>query len=126
MVIANADRMAVRALHRFAEDYQRKGCPVGRDVDPEEKENEIWRRLTNMTEANERYLDAKERRAGIRNLVEWIEARVRKNRAERRSERGGESCGVESREGASVFGVTGGRDAPTTIGDRQRGNCLGV
>jgi len=99
MVIACGDRMAVRAMHRFSEEYQRKHCPVGKDIDPEKKENEIWRRITGITEAIENCMDAKERRAGIRDLVEWIEERVSKYRRENRA--------VHDRGRAGVFGVAG-------------------
>jgi len=77
MVIANADRMAVRALRRFSIEYRRKHCPVGKEVDPEKKENEPWRRISGITADIEACMDVKERRSGIRALIRWIEAYVR-------------------------------------------------
>lgn len=88
MVICREDRVGVRAMGRFAEDYRARGCPVGETVDPEKKENEPWRRITGMTVGKEEFMDRKERRAGIRNLIDWIEAWVNDcQRSEVRSQR---------------------------------------
>jgi len=73
MVISREDRVGVRATGRFAADYVARHCPVGVTVNPEKKENEPWRRITGMTVGYEEKMDRKERRAGIRDLIDWIE-----------------------------------------------------
>jgi len=59
-------------MRRFAGVYIAAKCPVGEDVNPETKVNEPWRRITGITVSQERHMDVKERRAGIRDLVKWI------------------------------------------------------
>jgi len=78
MVIANEDRVGVRAMGRFAERYRAKGCPVGKEVRAEQKLNEPWRRITGITEEIESCMDGKERRAGIRDLIRWMQEFVKK------------------------------------------------
>jgi len=103
MVICRADRLAVRATAKFARAYEAVGCPVGVTVDPEKKENEPWRRITGMTVTQEPLMDRKERRAGIKDLVDWIEAWVKENgrganyelRGELRDSMGLEAVGEE-------------------------------
>lgn len=132
MVLSKADRMGVRAMHRFSNLYRAAGSPVGVDVDPDEKDNEPWRRITNMTVANEWLLDRKERRAGIRALVVWIEDWVLEYVAEVRAERracGGAAAGVlpASRVALGVGGAEAkavwGAPVPAGIGGGMAGEA---
>jgi len=72
MVISREDRVGVRSVARLAGAYRAANCPVGKEVNPELKENEPWRRITGITVLQEAHMDVKERRAGLRDLVRWI------------------------------------------------------